>query len=114
MGAYYRCNVFLVLQEIPENGADAAHLNQVHQPFLAAGYDLNTMWNKYISWGKHVWEASWSQRPSPDEHVGCMDVTHELKIFGCSLRLFKLNVRALQVNVHDSVSYPYSFLYKIF
>lgn len=85
------------IQEIPENGADAAHLNRVHQPFLAAGYDLHTMWNKYIRWGKHHWEASWSSKPNPDGHIGCMTVTHDLKLFGYSLlNLFKINVTALQ------------------
>ncbi|XP_045204735.1 cholesterol 7-desaturase nvd-like isoform X2 [Mercenaria mercenaria] len=86
------------IEEIPENAADAAHLRQVHRPFIAGGYDLNKMWNRYISWAHHNWEATWSQRPSPDDHIGCMEVTHDLKFFDCSLfRLFKLKVRAMQI-----------------
>ena len=31
---------FFCIQEIPENGADIAHLHHLHTPFLAAGRDL--------------------------------------------------------------------------
>ncbi|XP_045204742.2 cholesterol 7-desaturase nvd-like [Mercenaria mercenaria] len=85
------------IEEIPENGADVAHLKQVHEPFMAAGTDLTTMWSKYFSWGQHKWKASWHQMSSPDEHVGCMTVFHDLKFFGISLPLVKVKVNAMQI-----------------
>ncbi|XP_060600576.1 cholesterol 7-desaturase nvd-like [Ruditapes philippinarum] len=85
------------IEEIPENGADVAHLKQVHEPLMAAGTDLTKMWSKYFSWGQHIWQASWHQLPSPDEHVGCMTVDHDLKCFGFSLPFVKAHVTALQI-----------------
>ncbi|WAR31570.1 NVD-like protein [Mya arenaria] len=83
--------------EIPENGADVFHLIQVHQPFIAAGYDLTQMWSKYFNWGKHNWTASWSQMPKPEEHIGEIKLTHDLSLFGISLPFVKLNVHAFQI-----------------
>ncbi|KAH3794564.1 hypothetical protein DPMN_148101 [Dreissena polymorpha] len=85
------------IEEIPENGADVAHLTQVHKPFIAAGIDLASMWNKYLSWGQHKWTASWNQLPAPDEHVGSLKLTHDLKFFGISLPFVFMNVHAFQV-----------------
>ncbi|KAH3716024.1 cholesterol 7-desaturase nvd-like [Dreissena polymorpha] len=85
------------IEELPENGADVAHLAQVHKPFIAAGIDLASMWNKYLSWGQHKWTASWNQPPAPDEHVGSLKLTHDLKFFGISLPFVFLNVHAFQV-----------------
>jgi len=76
-----------------------AHLKQVHQPFIAAGYDLTSMWNKYLSFGQHMWTANWSQMPSPDEHVGSLKLTHDLTIFGISLPFVFMKVEAKQVNI---------------
>lgn len=86
------------IEEIPENGADAAHLRQVHRPFLAAGRNLVYMWTKYLTWGQHVWDATWCQMPSPEEHVGCMKVTHDLTLFGVSFpSLFRFQINAFQL-----------------
>ncbi|XP_060600575.1 cholesterol 7-desaturase nvd-like [Ruditapes philippinarum] len=86
------------IEEIPENGADAAHLMKVHRPFVGAGYELDKIWSNYASWIYHKWDATWSQRPSPEDHVGCMEVTHDVKFFGYSLfKLFEIKVKALQL-----------------
>ncbi|KAL4219145.1 hypothetical protein ACF0H5_021727 [Mactra antiquata] len=85
------------IEEVPENGADVAHLKMVHEPFIAAGVDLLTMWNKYWSWGKHSWQADWSQLPEPEGHIGSMKVVHDLVLFGIPLPFLKLKVNALQI-----------------
>ena len=64
---------------------------------MAAGTDLVSMWNKYWSWSHHKWQATWHQLPSPDEHIGCMTVDHDLKMFGFSLPFVKAHVKAMQV-----------------
>lgn len=89
-----------LLQEIPENGADVAHLVQVHQPFIAAGINLTAMWNKYLSFGKHHWTAQWTQMMKPDEHIGSLKLTHDLTLFGISLPFVFLNVHAMQVIIN--------------
>lgn len=85
------------IEEVPENGADVAHLKQVHEPFLSAGVDLATMWNHYSSYGKHEWQASWEQMPSPDEHVGCMTVDHCVTLFGFRIPGLDAHVKAMQI-----------------
>lgn len=85
------------IEEIPENGADVAHLKMVHEPFIAAGADLTTMWNKCFSWSQHSWSASWQPLPSPDDHIACMTVSHDLKLFGFSLPFLKILVKAMQI-----------------
>ncbi|KAL4219144.1 hypothetical protein ACF0H5_021726 [Mactra antiquata] len=85
------------IEEIPENGADVAHLKQVHEPFIAAGIDLAGMWNKYLSFGQHRWTAQWTQMPKPDEHIGSLKLTHDLTFFGISLPFVFLRVHAMQI-----------------
>nr|BAN66310.1 neverland [Mamestra brassicae] len=64
------------IQEIPENGADVAHLNAVHSPSLLSGlgekYPL-----LYDLIGCHVWSATWSRN---DDHTATMDLTHDYRI----------------------------------
>lgn len=85
------------IEEVPENGADVAHLKQVHEPFIAAGVDLKQMWNNYMRYGKHEWKASWEQLPSPEEHVGCMSVEHRLTVFGFKVPGVTVKVKAMQI-----------------
>ncbi|XP_071448706.1 cholesterol 7-desaturase nvd [Hetaerina americana] len=67
------------IQEIPENGADVAHLNVVHEPLLTSGGDLRRSGtSKGIA--KHVWEASWAaSREEGLEHTATMSLRHELR-----------------------------------
>lgn len=58
---YYGKNEFLVnchIQEIPENGADVAHLNALHSPNMFAGSDLRytrSSWTSCVA--AHAWDA---------------------------------------------------------
>lgn len=57
---YYGKNEFLInchIQEIPENGADVAHLNAVHSPNMFAGSDLRYTRSCWFSFGAHSWNA---------------------------------------------------------
>ena len=49
--------LFQLLQEVPENGADLAHLPQLHGPLLPAGVDIRYMYAKLWDFGKHQWNA---------------------------------------------------------
>ncbi|XP_026748070.1 cholesterol 7-desaturase [Trichoplusia ni] len=55
------------IQEIPENGADVAHLNSVHSLSVLELF------------GHHVWSANWE--PGED-HTASMDLTHDYILFG--------------------------------
>lgn len=87
-----------VLQEIPENGADVAHLGQVHGPVMTAGVDLRYTYNKFWSFAKHDWNGKWNQDPEPDrKHIGVLELLHTLKVFGWRLPVLDLKVTAKQV-----------------
>jgi hypothetical protein len=87
---------------------------KVHRPFVGAGYELDKIWSKYASWIYHKWDATWSQRPSPEDHVGCMEVTHDVKFFGYSLfKVFEIKVKALQVSQIVNIYVRYNFILTI-
>ena len=57
---YQGRNEFLVnchCQEIPENGADVAHLNAVHSPSMITGSDLRFARASWASFSSHAWTA---------------------------------------------------------
>lgn len=57
---YYGRNEFLIschIQEIPENGADVAHLNAVHGPNMLTGSDIRYSRQPWASFGIHSWNA---------------------------------------------------------
>ncbi|XP_060808381.1 cholesterol 7-desaturase nvd [Amyelois transitella] len=79
MWGYRGRNEFVVsahIQEIPENGADVAHLNAVHSPSLLSG-----LGEKYPALqdiiGRHVWAASWNRN---EDHTALMKLTHDYKV----------------------------------
>lgn len=45
------------IQDIPENGADIAHLNCIHGPSLLGGSDIKNMRSKWLTFGIHLWNA---------------------------------------------------------
>lgn len=76
-GAYYCsgttwCHVNAHIQEIPENGPDAAHLNVLHKPFV---------WSVMPAGLIHQWAAAWKQHET-QPHKSAIQLTQTLKIFG--------------------------------
>ncbi|XP_064649514.1 cholesterol 7-desaturase nvd-like [Lineus longissimus] len=91
-------NINAHIQEIPENGADVAHLKQIHGPILLSGTDIRYMYSKMWDFVKHSWDASWSARTDPDEkHIGSLQLTHNLELFGCKFPGLELHVEARQI-----------------
>jgi len=88
---YVNCHI----QEIPENGADLAHLGLVHEAVLLAGTDITTMRNKIYEFGKHFWKAEWKQ--DEEKHMGSLWLKHSLKLFGFHLKAVDMKVRAQQI-----------------
>lgn len=83
-------------KEIPENGADVAHLNVVHKPAMLTGGKPNDAVLKW-SFLKHVWGASWAaNEQSGEEYKALMKVHHHMSIFN-KISLMSMDVEAHQV-----------------
>ncbi|XP_059475988.1 cholesterol 7-desaturase nvd 1 [Neocloeon triangulifer] len=86
------------IQEIPENGADVAHLNAIHGPSLLAGGSLNT--SGFLaggSWARHLWTASWAaQTASGETHKAVLSLRHEFRLFS-KFALINMDVNAVQI-----------------
>lgn len=87
------------MQDIPENGADLQHLDCVHSPLITSGIDLRQMWSALWSFGNHSWTAKWEQNPAPNEHIGTLQLTHSMNLFGKAFRPIDMDVTAQQVHV---------------
>ncbi|XP_034234039.1 cholesterol 7-desaturase isoform X2 [Thrips palmi] len=86
--AFVGRNEFLVschIQEIPENGADVAHLNAVHGPGMV-GRGLS----------RHLWDAQWTPGADDRPHTATLKLNHQLDLFG-KFRMLKMDVCANQI-----------------
>ncbi|CAG0882321.1 unnamed protein product [Cyprideis torosa] len=70
------------IQEVPENGADIAHLNILHEPAVFGGADLRSVHGSFFQSMKHRWSADWAALPPPKEHMTEIAMTHEVQLFG--------------------------------
>lgn len=50
---YVHCHI----QDIPENGADVAHLTAVHEPFITAGTEMSNVRKNFGTFLRHLWTA---------------------------------------------------------
>lgn len=86
------------IEEIPENGADVAHLFQVHGPMFTAGTDLRFTASKLWSFARHDWGGQWNQDPDPNlKHVGVLDLNHSIKLGNWHFSLLDMKVVARQI-----------------
>ena len=99
-----RLRILFLQQEIPENGADVAHLAQVHGPIMTAGIDLRYMYTKWWSFAKHYWQGVWNQDPD-QKHIGILSLMHGIHIFGFSLPVLDLKVEARQVSTNQYMTW---------
>ncbi|XP_075223854.1 cholesterol 7-desaturase nvd [Lycorma delicatula] len=93
-------NEFIInshIQEIPENGADVAHLNAIHAPSLLGGYDIRNYNKKWLGFCKHRWSAKWAACQEPDSrHIGVMKLLHEMYLFN-KFTVITMDVTATQI-----------------
>lgn len=85
-------------QEIPENGADVAHLAQVHEANILAGSDLRHLIGHLWNTAVHKWEASWKAGEEPNSHIAHIKINHYIKVFG-KYQLFSMDVSIRQVEI---------------
>ena len=75
------------IQEIPENGADTAHLDYLHGGFII----------DQISAAKHTWQASWTPQPYPNTHVAKITVDTAMTLFGRRIPFSLVHTKINQV-----------------
>lgn len=85
------------IQDIPENGPDVAHLNEIHADSFALGGDIS--WSRRFkelasSFG-HYWTATWTQRSAPESHIADVSLFNTSKIFGFEILTVHLAVNQI-------------------
>ena len=85
------------IQDIPENGADVAHLDAVHRATIVAGGEPAAWLERLLSWTYHEWAIEW--RPMEEvegkeamRHCAQVKLRHKMTLFG------KLNLLNLKVS----------------
>ncbi|KAI1301425.1 Cholesterol 7-desaturase [Halotydeus destructor] len=72
-------------QEIPENGADAAHLMTIHETSVVFGSKFDGWADLALSkffLGRHEWAASWAPSAAPNQHLADVTLSQKLVLFG--------------------------------
>ena len=85
------------IQEIPENGADVAHLSAIHKDtFLVGGEPEEGLLTKLLSKVWHEWHINWSPETTyGQEHMATIKLTQEFVAFG--LFRAKADIVAFQI-----------------
>ncbi|XP_060880505.1 cholesterol 7-desaturase nvd-like [Metopolophium dirhodum] len=85
------------IQDIPENGADVAHLPALHGHMALGGQYAAQADRSLWRWiGVHEWTAAWRADGSRGRHVATLDLQHGLVVFGKFI-VFKMDVEAQQI-----------------
>eukprot|EP01087_Luapelamoeba_hula_P024952 TRINITY_DN967_c0_g1_i2.p1 TRINITY_DN967_c0_g1~~TRINITY_DN967_c0_g1_i2.p1 ORF type:complete len:558 (-),score=66.63 TRINITY_DN967_c0_g1_i2:156-1829(-) len=90
------------LQEIPENGADTAHLNYLHVPFVIPIPLIDVFFT-------HYWDATWEPGTGIESHLAHIHVRHGVKLFGWKIPNSEIDVNITQVGpsiVHLTFNTP--------
>ena len=75
------------IQEIPENGADTAHLDFLHGPLIL----------EFLPAARHTWDASWIPQPHPEAHMAKIAIDTAVAIGGYKLPRSTVRTRITQV-----------------
>uniref|UniRef100_A0A0N5AQU7 cholesterol 7-desaturase n=1 Tax=Syphacia muris TaxID=451379 RepID=A0A0N5AQU7_9BILA len=89
-----RCHI----QEIPENGADIAHLGYLHLAAANEGNDITKIRldseNRII---KHYWDGNWEAQSKPNQHVGIMHLDQAITYRNHKIPLTSTKLDAIQI-----------------
>ena len=75
------------IQEIPENGADVAHLDYIHGNFLLS----------WLTPVRHTWEATWDPQHEPIGHIAKLQLNQQVSIFGVKIPFTSLDSHVHQI-----------------
>ncbi|CAI2354454.1 unnamed protein product [Caenorhabditis sp. 36 PRJEB53466] len=90
LGGRTEHEVMCHIQEIPENGADIAHLNYLHKsaPPVTKGSDIiRTDLSELQPAVQHVWDGKWEVRSEEEKHCGVMHLNQYMTLWGFKLPL---------------------------
>ncbi|XP_054159641.1 cholesterol 7-desaturase nvd-like [Oppia nitens] len=84
-------------QEIPENGADWAHIQELHTPAVMAGNVINRsrFYSLLTKLFGHEWQSKWWPSSAPDSHIAHMSLTTTNTVFGYPLLTIHFNIRQI-------------------
>uniref|UniRef100_A0A8R1I2S2 cholesterol 7-desaturase n=1 Tax=Caenorhabditis japonica TaxID=281687 RepID=A0A8R1I2S2_CAEJA len=88
------------IQEIPENGADIAHLNYLHKsapPITKGSNIINTDLTDPQPVVQHVWDGKWEVRSEEEKHCGVMHLSQYMTLWGSKLPLTESKLIAEQL-----------------
>lgn len=92
-----------VLQDIPENGADIAHLTYLHGTGVSSG--SGTDFKDLLS-GKlhsHEWTVKWEPQLPPSGHIGRMTLKLTNIVFGVKIKPLDFYITADQVRFFANI-----------
>uniref|UniRef100_A0A0K0G4B4 cholesterol 7-desaturase n=1 Tax=Strongyloides venezuelensis TaxID=75913 RepID=A0A0K0G4B4_STRVS len=86
------------IQEVPENGADIAHLNYLHLHGVQEGNDVNKIpMNISKPYIKHFWNGSWEPRSGDEKHISVMHLDQVMKAGNFNIPLTETKLDAVQI-----------------
>ena len=89
--------VAALVQDIPENGADVAHLDAVHSASILLGGEPSQAAEEASSGlTSHVWDISWAAGEGEAAHTASISLHHKKLLLG-RLTVFSLGVEAQQI-----------------
>ena len=72
--------------EIPENGADTAHLPTLHGPFVLPG----------LPFLRHTWDVTWEAQLAPQQHVALLSISSTVALFSHPLPFTRTTTPIIQ------------------
>jgi len=88
---YVNCHI----QDIPENGADTAHLSSVHKSGIMCGGEPSSSSERFTNLiSTHCWSAQWE--PTKEQHIARVQLTHAMQLLG-RWKVLPLDVEAVQI-----------------
>jgi cholesterol 7-dehydrogenase len=87
----------LILKEIPENGADVAHLQELHRPstFLGTVADKRPFHDLISKFIFHEWSAKWEPCSAPNQHMASMTLHNRNIVFGYPLLVLNFSIEQI-------------------
>uniref|UniRef100_A0AC35EYK3 Cholesterol 7-desaturase n=1 Tax=Panagrolaimus sp. PS1159 TaxID=55785 RepID=A0AC35EYK3_9BILA len=86
------------IQEIPENGADIAHLNYLHLAGVNEGNDITRIkMDKTEPLIKHIWNGKWEPQDEPNKHAATMFLKQYMTFAGIQIPLTYTDLKAVQI-----------------
>ncbi|KAI1698355.1 rieske [2Fe-2S] domain-containing protein [Ditylenchus destructor] len=86
------------IQEVPENGADVAHLNYLHRSGINYGNDITRIeLNKDDPLIMHKWLASWDQMEGDEKHISVMRLDQVMSLKGWEIPFTRTYLKAYQI-----------------